>query len=87
MALYVVGGQFDEHRNTSRTWAVPPNALPDALKSLAALRRSDPALVQWLEDGHPRLTEASHSERFGEPYRGKSSRKSSFVQSDRKDVG
>ena len=67
--MYVVGGGFDERRNTSRVWPVPPNALPDALRSLTALRRTDPALVQWIEDGHPNLTEADHLERFGEPYR------------------
>lgn len=87
MALYVVGGHYDEHRNSSRVFGVPPNALPDALKSLAALRLSDPALVQWLEDGHPRLSEATHSERFGGPYLTQRARKSSFVQSDRKEAG
>lgn len=58
--------------------------MQNALKAMAALRRSDPALVQWLMDGHPRLTEAAHSERFGKPYKAHRARKSSFVQSDRK---
>jgi len=67
--MYVVGGGFDERRNTSRVWPVPPNALPEALRSLRALRLSDPALVQWIEEGHPTLTEAEHLERFGAPYK------------------
>jgi hypothetical protein len=67
--LFVVGGGFDERRNTSRVWPVSPNALPEALSALAALRRNDPALVCWIEDGHPRLTESEHRERFGCDYR------------------
>lgn len=65
---------FDERRNTSRTFAVPPNALPDALRALAGLRARDPELVRWIEDGHPNLTDAEHVERFGEPYNGKRAR-------------
>lgn len=61
--------RWDEHRNTSRVFPVPPGALDEALRSLAALRRNDPALVRWLEDGHPRLTEAEHVARFGGPYK------------------
>jgi hypothetical protein len=57
---------FDERRNTSRVWPVPPDALPTALK---ALRTLDPALRRWIEDGHPRLTDDEHRARFGEPYR------------------
>ena len=62
-------GRWDERRNTSQVFPVPPDALPNALRALAALRRDQPALVQWIEDGHPTLTEAEHLERFGEPYR------------------
>lgn len=69
------GATFDERRNTSRVFKVPPDALPAALRALAALRRSDPALVQWLEDGHPRLTEAEHVARFGETFVSRRSRK------------
>ena len=67
--------RWDEHRNTSQVFPVPPDALPNALRSLAALRRDQPALVQWLADGHQTLTEAEHLERFGEPYRGIGSRR------------
>lgn len=66
--MHVVGGSFDERRNTSRVWPVSPLALKDALAALAALRRNDPALVRWIEDGHPTLTETEHLTRFGEPY-------------------
>jgi hypothetical protein len=59
------GVQFDEHRNTSRVWPVPPDARRDAVKALATL---DPALRRWIEDGHPNLTDAEHRARFGEPY-------------------
>jgi hypothetical protein len=57
---------FDERRNTSRVWPVPPDALPAALKALSTL---DPSLRRWIEDGHPRLTDDEHRARFGEPYR------------------
>ena len=66
---------WDKHRNTSQVFPVPPDALPAALRSLAALRRDQPALVKWLADGHPTLTDAEHLERFGEPYRGVRSRR------------
>jgi hypothetical protein len=62
------GYVWDEHRNTSKVWAVPPGALPSALRSLKTL---DPALRQWIEEGHPLLTEAEHFERFGESYKTK----------------
>lgn len=57
---------WDERRNTSSASRVPPNALPEAL---AALRRVPPELRRWIVDGAPRLTEAEHLERFGEPYK------------------
>ena len=68
MALPRQSSVFDESRNTSRVRPPAPDALPNALRALAQLRRSDPALVQWLEDGHPTLTDAEHVERFGAPY-------------------
>lgn len=61
---------FDERRNTSRVFPVPPNALPDARRALAQLRRDDPALVQWIRDGYPTLSEAEHVARFGGAYSG-----------------
>jgi phage N-6-adenine-methyltransferase len=51
------GYVWDEHRNTSRVWPVPPDALPTALRALKTL---DPALRQWIEEGHPLLTEEEH---------------------------
>ena len=68
MAVHTVGARWDERRNTSRVFKPPPDALPNALRSLRALRESHPGLVAWLADGHPTLTEAEHVERFGEPY-------------------
>ncbi len=68
MAIPQQASVWDEGRNTSRLRRPSPTALPDALKALAQLRRSHPELVRWLEDGHPRLTEAEHVERFGESY-------------------
>lgn len=62
--------QWDERRNTSRVFPVPPDAFPNALRALAQFRRTDPARAQWIEDGAPTLTDAEHVERFGEPYKG-----------------
>ena len=59
---------WDEHRNTSQVFPVPPNALPDARRALAALRAEYPELVAWVEEGAPRLTAAEHYARFGEDY-------------------
>ena len=66
------GFVFDEHRNTSRVRPVPPDALPAALRACAGV---DPALRQWLVDGHPTLTEAEHFARFGCAYETTRSRK------------
>jgi hypothetical protein len=55
---------WDERRNTSRRIEPPPDAAEKALESCAALRRSDPALVKWIEDGHPTMTEQEHYDRF-----------------------
>jgi hypothetical protein len=59
---------WDRRRNTSQVHAVPPDALPRALSALRVLRATDPALVTWLQDGHPNLTEHEHRERFGCDY-------------------
>jgi hypothetical protein len=59
------GFVFDERRNTSRVWPVPPEALDQARH---AFNRIDPTLRRWLLDGHPTLTEAEHVERFGAAY-------------------
>jgi hypothetical protein len=66
---------FDERRNTSRVWPVPPDALPNARRALISLRNTDPALVQWIEDGYPTLTELEHIERFGAAYKSHRSRR------------
>ena len=60
---------WDDKRNTSRVQPVPPNVYPDAMRALARLRATHQALVQWIEDGYPTMTEAEHYERFGEPYK------------------
>ena len=59
---------FDEHRNSSRVFPVPPDALPNAMRALAALRSDYPELVAWIEEGAPNLTAEEHYERFGEPF-------------------
>jgi len=61
--------RWDEHRNTSQVFPVPPDALPVALNALAGFRRSWPREYAWVAEGAPNLTEAEHLARFGEPYR------------------
>jgi hypothetical protein len=61
--------RWDERRNSSAVLPVPPDALPNALRALAAFRRDQPALYAWVAAGAPRLSEAEHLARFGEPYR------------------
>ncbi len=67
--LYVVGAQFDEHRNTSRVFPVEPNALPNALHALETFARQHPEHARWITDGAPPLTDDEHVARFGEPYK------------------
>jgi len=67
---------WDEKRNTSRVWPVPPDALPTALRELARWRDRNDAHARWIADGYPTLTEREHLERFGEPYRAARSRRS-----------
>lgn len=57
---------WDERRNTSRVFAVPPGAVNEALRALQTI---DPAVRRWIEDGHPLLTEDEHVARFGQPYK------------------
>jgi hypothetical protein len=59
---------WDNRRNTSQVQPVPPNAYPDAMRALAAFRRSSPAHVTWIEEGYPTLTDAEHVARFGVQY-------------------
>lgn len=67
---------WDERRNTSATFGVSPEALGEALDALAAFEHAQPALYAWVAAGAPRLTEAEHLERFGEPYGGGPARRS-----------
>lgn len=59
---------WDERRNSSRVFSVPLEALNEAVAALSHLRRTNPKLVAWLEDGHPTLTQDEHWLRFGESY-------------------
>ena len=70
MPLHVTTGKnFDPRRNSSARRPPAPDALGNALHALERFRASDPALVRWIEDGHPRLTEDEHVQRFGRPYK------------------
>lgn len=66
--------EWDEHRNTSQVFPVPPGSLERALASLEYLREHDPALVAWIEAGHPNLSEQDHLQRFGKPFKKKAKR-------------
>lgn len=67
--MFAPGARFDEHRNTSRVFPVPPDALPAFLAAAARWRAENPAMATWLADGHPHLTETDHLARFGESWR------------------
>ena len=70
--LHVVGGGFDERRNTSRVFAPPPAAVEDCLQALAAYRRSHPRIYAHIEAGSPPiLTQDDHVRWFGEPHQGR----------------
>jgi hypothetical protein len=68
--VYAVGAAARWHgrRNTSGITPVEPGALKAATEALDRLHYDQPALVQWIADGYPTMTEAEHVERFGEPY-------------------
>ena len=71
MAVYVAGkaALFDEHRNSSRVFPVPPTALPDAMRALAAYRRDHPEMYAYIEAGSPPiLSQDDHIRWFGRPY-------------------
>lgn len=68
MAIPKQSSVWDDKRNTSRVQPVPADAYPNAMRALIRLRATDPALVKWIEDGYPTLTDAEHVQRFGEPY-------------------
>lgn len=67
---------YDERRNSSRVFPVPPSALLEAEAALGGFRRSKPALYAWVAEGAPRLTEVEHLTRFGEPYKAACSKRS-----------
>ena len=66
---------FDEHRNSSRVWPVPPTALPEAEEALARFKASQPDLYKWVADGAPLLTHSRHVALFGEPFKATRARK------------
>jgi hypothetical protein len=59
---------WDERRNSSRVFPVPPEALPNALRALRMLHEREPELCAWITAGAPTLTEAEHEFHFGSPY-------------------
>jgi hypothetical protein len=65
---FSAASRWNERRNSSQVFKPAPNAVPDALRALAAFRRDDPALAAWIEEGAPNLPESEHVERFGAPY-------------------
>lgn len=67
--VHVVGGQFDESRNTSRVFPVLPGSASHAAEALAGWARSNPEHARWITEGYPTLTEAEHAARFGGPWR------------------
>lgn len=60
---------YDERRNSSAVFPVPPDALPNVRRALAAFERDYPAMQSWICEGAPTLTEDEHLIRFGEPYK------------------
>jgi hypothetical protein len=48
--------QFDEHRNTSRVWPVPPQVIDAARRSQAVYERTKPPWYRWIIAGCPELT-------------------------------
>ena len=66
---------WDEHRNSSRVFPVPPDALPNALDALARFKASQPDLYAWVASGAPTLTHGQHVAMFGESYKAQRSKK------------
>lgn len=60
---------FDERRNTSRVFAVPPGAVEEADRALRAWARANPRHAAWVAAGAPPInSQDDHIRRFGEPY-------------------
>jgi len=69
--VYAVGSgsKWDHQRNSSEVRGGSVNAA-EALRALAAFRRSSPEHAAWIESGYPTLTEAEHLAMFDKPYDG-----------------
>jgi hypothetical protein len=60
---------WDEHRNTSRVFPVPPGAVEAADRALRAWTRENPKHAAWVAAGAPPInSQEDHVEWFGEPY-------------------
>jgi hypothetical protein len=59
---------WDERRNSSRVFPVPPGAVEDCDRALARWQAENPAHAQWILDGYPTLTDDEHVARFGVKY-------------------
>jgi hypothetical protein len=59
---------WDERRNSSRVFSVPPGAVEDAERALRRWQAEAPVHAQWIIDGYPTLTDEEHVARFGVPY-------------------
>lgn len=57
--------QFDERRNTSRVWPVPPAAIDAARRSQARYERERPAWYRWIVAGCPELTPEQYAAEGG----------------------
>jgi hypothetical protein len=59
---------WNDRRNTSRVFPVPPGAVEDAERALQRWQAENPAHARWILDGYPTLTDDEHVSRFGVPY-------------------
>lgn len=78
--VHAVGkaARWDPKRNTSMVQPVPPDALPNALRALAAYRREHPEVYAYIAAGSPAIqTQDDHIRWFGRPYERTPRRKSS----------
>lgn len=65
----VPGATFDERRNTSRVFPVPPGADAACRNACRAFARDNPEHLAWLRDGAPPIrSQAEHVARFGVEY-------------------
>jgi hypothetical protein len=65
---------WNERRNTSRVFPVPPGAVEDAERALRRWQAENPAHAQWILNGYPTLTDDEHVARFGVAYDAKQTR-------------